>query len=51
MKKKSKKHYESRPIYIEKQGMKNLRMGMLDFLSRGKRILNTKWFSIWWIKK
>ena len=36
---------------IEKEGMKSLRLGMLDFLSHGKRILNTRWGSIWWIKK
>ena len=36
---------------IEKEGMQSLRLGMLDFLSHGKRILNTRWFSVWIIKK
>ena len=36
---------------IEKEGLKSLRLGMLDFLSHGKRILNTRWGSLWWIKK
>ena len=44
MKKKARKQ-------IEKEGLKSLRLGMLDFLSHGKRILNTRWGSLWWIKK
>ncbi|MEK6883264.1 MAG: hypothetical protein AABY22_26795 [Nanoarchaeota archaeon] len=44
MKKKARKQ-------IEKEGPKSLRLGMLDFLSHGKRILNTRWFSLWLIKK
>lgn len=36
---------------IEKEGLKNLRLGMLELLSHGKRILNTRWFSLWVVKK
>ena len=36
---------------IEKEGLKSLKLGMLELLSHGKRILNTRWFSVWVVKK
>ena len=44
MKKKTRKQ-------IEKEGLKNLRLGMLEVLDHGKRILNTRFGSLWWVKK
>ena len=36
---------------IEKEGMLSLKLDLLHVLDRGKRILNTRWFSVWIIKK
>jgi hypothetical protein len=36
---------------IEEQSYKNLQMGFLDLFSRGKVLLRTKWFVIWWVSR
>ena len=44
MKKKARKQ-------IEKEKLQNVRLELLKVLDSGKRILNTRWGSLWWIKK
>mgnify|MGYP001558274010 CR=1 FL=1 len=36
---------------IEKERLQNIRLELLKVLDSGKRILNTRWGSLWWIKK
>jgi hypothetical protein len=35
----------------QQKAMKNVRDGFLDLIIRGKPILRTKWFAIWFLRK
>ena len=41
----------NRWVEIETKGMKSMREGFLDLCSRGKVILRTRWFNIWFVKR
>ena len=33
------------------KAMRNIRLGMVDLLTKGTPILRTKWFNIWVVRK
>ena len=35
----------------ETKAWKNIRLGFIDIFSKGKPIIRTRWFSIWFVRK